>query len=118
MQLKNHKALDIRDQSSKILTPHTYTKENMERKETTWERENERQPPKNQRLNLRPEITFQTHISYTNENIIQISSGKHGERESHQRCDESCKEMQNREGKGDRAKSENYGAVLELWKRA
>ena len=94
MQLKNHKALDRRDQSSKRLTPHTYTKENMERKETTWERENGRQPPKNQRLNLRPEITFQAHIAYTNENIIQISSGKHGERESHQRCDESCKEMQ------------------------
>ena len=93
MQLKNHKALDRRDQNSKRLTPHTYTKKNMEIKETTWERENGIQPPKNQRLNLRPEITFEAHIAYTNENIIQISSDKHGERESHQRCDESYKEM-------------------------
>jgi len=82
MQVKNHKALDRRDKSSKRLTPHTYTKGNMER-----------QPPRNQRLNMRPEITFQAYITYTNENIIQTSSGKQGERESHQRCDESCKEM-------------------------
>ena len=71
MQVQNHKALDRRDQSFKTLTPHTYYKRNIERKETTWERENERQPLRNQRLNLRPEITFQAHIAYTNENIIQ-----------------------------------------------
>ena len=70
MQVKKHKALDRKDQSSKRLTPHTYTKGNMERKETTWGMENERQPPKNQKLNLRPKITFQAHIAYTNENII------------------------------------------------
>ena len=70
MQVKNHKALDTRDQSSKRLTPHTYTKKNMERKEKTWERENGRQPPKNQKLNLRPKITFQAHMAYPNENTI------------------------------------------------
>ena len=93
MQVQNHKALDRRDQSSKRLTPHTYTKKNIERKETTWEMENERQTLRNQGLNLRPEITFQAHIAYTNKNIIQTWSDKHGERESHHRCDESCKEM-------------------------
>ena len=93
MQVKNHKVLDRRDQSSKRLTPHTDTKGNMERIDTTLGRKNGRQPPRNQRLNLRPEITFQAHITYMNENIIETSSGTHGEKESHQRCDESCKEM-------------------------
>ncbi|WZZ65444.1 hypothetical protein YC2023_076814 [Brassica napus] len=35
MPVKNHKALDRRDQSSKRLTPHTYTKESKERREIT-----------------------------------------------------------------------------------
>ena len=32
MQMKNHKALDRMDQSSKRLTPHTYTKETWKEK--------------------------------------------------------------------------------------
>ena len=36
MPSKNHKALDRKDQNSKRLTPHTYTKGMRRRRETTW----------------------------------------------------------------------------------
>ena len=117
MQVKTREFLDRRYQNSKKLTPPTYTKGNMGRRETTWGKENERQPPRNQRLNLRPKTTFQPHIVYTNENIIQTSNDKHGERENHQRCD-AVTRWENKEGKRDKTKSANFGAVLELWKIA
>ncbi|KAL0769976.1 hypothetical protein Bca101_035126 [Brassica carinata] len=76
MQVKNHKTLDRRDQISKRLIPHTYTKESKGRRE-------------------QPE-------AYSEENPIQIWSGKHGERESHRDASshESCNEMREHRWKG------------------
>ena len=91
MQVKKHKALDRKDQSSKRLTTHTYTKGNMGRTKTTWGRDNRTQPQRNQRISWRPEIAFKSHIPYTNENIIQTWSCKPGERESYKRCEQRWK---------------------------
>ena len=85
MPTKNHKALNRRDQSTKRLTPHTYTKGSRRRRKATYGRENGSQPQRNQSSSLRQEIIFQAHKTYTKENTIQTWSGKHGEMESHRR---------------------------------
>ncbi|KAF3559606.1 hypothetical protein F2Q69_00014648 [Brassica cretica] len=92
MPVKKHKALDRRDQSSKRLISHTYTKGSKGRIE-------------------QPE-------AYSEENTIQTWSGKHGERESRRdtSSDESCNEMREHRWKDKQTKSSNRGAVLELLK--
>ena len=65
--------------------------------------EGERKPtPRNMSPDLRPETIFQIYRAYSEENIIQTWSGKHGERESHRDAsnDESCNEMREHKWKG------------------
>ncbi|KAF3550173.1 hypothetical protein DY000_02004884 [Brassica cretica] len=87
MPVKNYKALDRRDQSSKRLISHTYTKGSKGRRE---------QPG-----------------AYSEENTIQIWSGKHGERESHRDAsnDESCNEMREHRWKG------RQNEIIQSWSR-
>ena len=108
---KNHKALNIRDQSSKRLTLHTYTKWHKRRREKTWGKENGSQSQKNHNLNLRPKTTFQTHKAYTEENTIQIWSSKYGERESHQRRKQRSKVQRDERTKREKKTKWNQLAI-------
>ncbi|KAF2572933.1 hypothetical protein F2Q70_00001958 [Brassica cretica] len=87
MPVKNHKALNRRDQSSKRLISHTYTKGSKGRRE-------------------QPE-------AYSEENTIQIWSAKHGERESHKDAsdNESCNKMREHRWKG------RQNEIIQLWSR-
>ncbi|KAF2595224.1 hypothetical protein F2Q70_00042568 [Brassica cretica] len=87
MPVKNHKARERRDQISKRLIPHTYTKGSKGRREQ--------------------------HEAYSEENIIQTWSGKYGERESHRDAssDESCNEMMEHKWKG------RQNEIIKSWSR-
>ena len=65
-------------------------------------RENGSQPMRNQSPDLRLETIFQIYRAYSEENTIQIWSGKHGKRESHRDAssDENCNEMREHRWKG------------------
>ncbi|KAF2540837.1 hypothetical protein F2Q70_00036555 [Brassica cretica] len=112
MQVKKYKALDRRDQSSKRLTPDTYTKGNMGRRETIRWRDNRNQPPRNQRISLRPEIIFKAHTSYTRTKTLSkpgVVSMVKGRATRDASSDESWNEMRKQRGKGKQNK------ISKLW---
>ena len=103
MQVKKHKALDRRNQRSKRLTPDTYTRGNMRRIETTWGRDNRNQAPRNQRISLRPEITFKAHIAYTQTKTLSkpgVVSMVKRRATRDASSDENCNKMRKQRGKG------------------
>ena len=74
--------------------------------------DNRNQPPRNQRISLRPEITFKAHIAYTRTKTLSkpgVVSMVKGRATRDASSDESCNEMRKQRGKGRQNK------ISKLW---
>ena len=113
MQVKNHKTLDRRDQSSKRLIPHTYTKGSMGRREQPEWGRTEANPRE-----TRAQTWDQKQSSKSTEHTRRRTLSKPGvtnmaKEKSHRDAssDESCNEMKEHKWKG------RQNEIIKSWSR-